>query len=91
MWGSRVTRPTLWETYPEITSSKEGASDHSAVVIELNVQGFTVQAEVQRFRVEKLSRLVRHINRMPARWPPDAALLEVIVREEHLRRACEGA
>jgi endonuclease/exonuclease/phosphatase family metal-dependent hydrolase len=37
LWGSRVTRPTLWETYPEITSSKEGASDHSAVVIELNI------------------------------------------------------
>jgi len=37
LWGSRLTRPTDWETYPEITSSKEGASDHSAVVIELNV------------------------------------------------------
>jgi endonuclease/exonuclease/phosphatase family metal-dependent hydrolase len=37
LWGSRVTRPTLWETYPEMTSSKEGASDHSAVVIELNI------------------------------------------------------
>jgi endonuclease/exonuclease/phosphatase family metal-dependent hydrolase len=37
LWGSRVKRPTLWETYPEITCSKEGASDHSAVVIELNI------------------------------------------------------
>jgi endonuclease/exonuclease/phosphatase family metal-dependent hydrolase len=37
LWGGRVTRPTLWETYPEMTSSKEGASDHSAVVIELNI------------------------------------------------------
>ena len=37
LWGSRVTRPTNWETYSEITSSKDGASDHSAVVIELNV------------------------------------------------------
>jgi endonuclease/exonuclease/phosphatase family metal-dependent hydrolase len=37
LWGSRITRPTLWETYPEITASKEGASDHSAVVIELNI------------------------------------------------------
>ncbi len=37
LWGSRATRPTNWETYPEITSSKEGASDHSAVVIELDV------------------------------------------------------
>jgi endonuclease/exonuclease/phosphatase family metal-dependent hydrolase len=37
LWGSREKRPTLWETYPEITASKEGASDHSAVVIELNL------------------------------------------------------
>jgi endonuclease/exonuclease/phosphatase family metal-dependent hydrolase len=37
LWGGRVKRPTLWETYPEITASKEGASDHSAVVIELNL------------------------------------------------------
>jgi endonuclease/exonuclease/phosphatase family metal-dependent hydrolase len=37
LWGSREKRPTLWETYPEITASKEGASDHSAVVIELNI------------------------------------------------------
>jgi len=37
LWGSREKRPTLWETYPEITASKEGASDHSAVVIELDL------------------------------------------------------
>jgi len=37
LWGSRDKRPTLWETYPEITASKEGASDHSAVVIELDL------------------------------------------------------
>jgi endonuclease/exonuclease/phosphatase family metal-dependent hydrolase len=37
LWGSREKRPTLWETYPEITASKEGASDHSAVVIELDI------------------------------------------------------
>lgn len=37
LWGSRPKRPTLWETYPEITASQEGASDHSAVVIELNI------------------------------------------------------
>jgi len=37
LWGSRDKRPTLWETYPEITASEEGASDHSAVVIELNL------------------------------------------------------
>jgi endonuclease/exonuclease/phosphatase family metal-dependent hydrolase len=37
LWGSRATRPTDWETYPEILASKEGASDHSAVIIELDV------------------------------------------------------
>lgn len=37
LWGSRATRPTAWETYPEISASEEGASDHSAVVIELNL------------------------------------------------------
>jgi endonuclease/exonuclease/phosphatase family metal-dependent hydrolase len=37
LWGSRTTRPTDWETYAEISSSKEGASDHSAVVINLDV------------------------------------------------------
>lgn len=37
LWGGRTTRPTDWETYPEISASKEGASDHSAVVIDLDV------------------------------------------------------
>ena len=37
LWGSREKRPTLSETYPEITASKDGASDYSAVVIELNL------------------------------------------------------
>lgn len=37
LWGGRTTRPTAWETYPEISASREGASDHSAVVIDLNV------------------------------------------------------
>ena len=37
LWGSRVTRPTAWETFPEMNSSKEGASDHSAVVVELDL------------------------------------------------------
>jgi len=37
LWGSRTTRPTGWETYPEISSAKEGASDHSAVIINLDV------------------------------------------------------
>jgi endonuclease/exonuclease/phosphatase family metal-dependent hydrolase len=37
LWGGRTTRPTAWETYPEISASVEGASDHSAAVIDLNV------------------------------------------------------
>ncbi|HEY3165802.1 MAG TPA: endonuclease/exonuclease/phosphatase family protein, partial [Candidatus Binatia bacterium] len=37
LWGGRTTRPTDWDTYPEISSSEEGASDHSAVVIDLDV------------------------------------------------------
>jgi endonuclease/exonuclease/phosphatase family metal-dependent hydrolase len=37
LWGDRVTRPTAWETYPEMTRSVEQASDHSAVFIELDI------------------------------------------------------
>jgi hypothetical protein len=37
LWGDRVTRPTAWETYPEITRSVEQASDHSAVFIDLDI------------------------------------------------------
>jgi endonuclease/exonuclease/phosphatase family metal-dependent hydrolase len=37
LWGSRVTRPTAWETYPEITRSAEGASDHAAVFVDLDL------------------------------------------------------
>lgn len=37
LWGSRVTRPTAWETYPEITRSAEGASDHAAIFIDLDL------------------------------------------------------
>jgi endonuclease/exonuclease/phosphatase family metal-dependent hydrolase len=37
LWGDRVTRPTLWETYPEITRSVEQASDHSMVYVDLNI------------------------------------------------------
>jgi endonuclease/exonuclease/phosphatase family metal-dependent hydrolase len=37
VWGDRVTRPTAWETYPEITQSVEQASDHSLVFVDLNV------------------------------------------------------
>lgn len=37
LWGSRVTRPTAWTTYPEMTNSSEGASDHAAVFVDLNI------------------------------------------------------
>ena len=37
LWGSRLTRPTAWQTYPEITASFEQASDHGAVFIDLNI------------------------------------------------------
>ncbi len=37
LWGSRVTRPTAWSTYPEITESSEQASDHAAVFVDLNI------------------------------------------------------
>ena len=37
LWGSRVTRPTNWDTYPEMTKSVEQASDHSAAFVDLNI------------------------------------------------------
>jgi len=37
LWGDRITRPTAWETYPEITRSVEQASDHGAVYVDLNI------------------------------------------------------
>lgn len=37
VWGSRTTRPTAWETYPEMTRSAEQASDHSAVFVDLAI------------------------------------------------------
>jgi endonuclease/exonuclease/phosphatase family metal-dependent hydrolase len=37
VWGDRLTRPTAWETYPEITQSVEQASDHSLVFVDLNL------------------------------------------------------
>ena len=37
VWGDRVTRPTAWDTYPEMTESVHQASDHSAVSVELNL------------------------------------------------------
>ena len=37
LWGSRVTRPTAWSTYPDITKSSEQASDHAVVFVDLNI------------------------------------------------------
>ena len=37
LWGNRQTRPTAWETYPEMTDSSEQASDHAAVFLDLNI------------------------------------------------------
>lgn len=37
LWGSRVSRPVNWETYPEMTASVEQASDHSAAFADLNI------------------------------------------------------
>lgn len=38
LWGStRKTRPTAWQTYPEITAGFEQASDHAAIYVDLNL------------------------------------------------------
>jgi endonuclease/exonuclease/phosphatase family metal-dependent hydrolase len=37
LWGSRVTRPTAWDTYPDMTNQTEQASDHAAVFVDLNI------------------------------------------------------
>jgi len=37
LWGGRVTRPTNWDTYPEMTRSVEQASDHAVAFIDLNI------------------------------------------------------
>jgi endonuclease/exonuclease/phosphatase family metal-dependent hydrolase len=37
LWGSRKTRPTNWQTYPEMTESVEQASDHAAIFIDLDL------------------------------------------------------
>jgi endonuclease/exonuclease/phosphatase family metal-dependent hydrolase len=37
LWGSRVTRPSAWSTYPEMTRSAEQASDHAVVYVEFNL------------------------------------------------------
>ena len=37
LWGSRKTRPDKWEVYPELTEHAQQASDHAAVVVELDL------------------------------------------------------
>jgi endonuclease/exonuclease/phosphatase family metal-dependent hydrolase len=37
LWGTRQTRPTDWETYPEMTNHNQQASDHAALVVELDL------------------------------------------------------
>ncbi|ACQ80373.1 Endonuclease/exonuclease/phosphatase [Beutenbergia cavernae DSM 12333] len=37
LWGTRVTRPTAWETYPEMLTGTHQASDHAALVVELDI------------------------------------------------------
>ena len=37
VWGKRKTRPTAWETYLEIENGNQQASDHSAILIDLNI------------------------------------------------------
>lgn len=37
LWGTRTTRPTDWYTYPEMTGHDQQASDHAAVVVELDL------------------------------------------------------
>jgi endonuclease/exonuclease/phosphatase family metal-dependent hydrolase len=37
LWGTRKTRPTAWDTYPEMTAAMHQASDHAAVAITLDL------------------------------------------------------
>ncbi|MFI7675644.1 endonuclease/exonuclease/phosphatase family protein [Actinophytocola sp. NPDC049390] len=37
LWGTRTTRPTDWYTYPEMRNHNQQASDHAAVVVDLNL------------------------------------------------------
>lgn len=37
LWGTRRTRPDGWETYLEMNRSKEQASDHAAVHIDIDL------------------------------------------------------
>jgi hypothetical protein len=35
LWGTRKTRPTDWDIYPEMTNGTEQAADHAAVFVDL--------------------------------------------------------
>jgi len=37
LWGSRKSRPDKWEIYPELTDPAHQASDHAAIVVELDI------------------------------------------------------
>jgi endonuclease/exonuclease/phosphatase family metal-dependent hydrolase len=37
LWGTRKTRPTAWDTYPDLTTSTQQASDHAAIHINLTL------------------------------------------------------
>ncbi len=37
LWGTRTTRPTDWYTYPEMHNHNQQASDHAAVVVDLDL------------------------------------------------------
>ncbi len=37
LWGTRATRPTDWYTYPEMQNHNQQASDHAAVVVDLDL------------------------------------------------------
>jgi endonuclease/exonuclease/phosphatase family metal-dependent hydrolase len=37
LWGDRQTRPTAWQTYPEMTAGHEQASDHAAIYVDLTL------------------------------------------------------
>ena len=37
LWGTRKTRPHAWQTYPEITTADQKASDHAAIYLDLDI------------------------------------------------------
>ena len=37
LWGTRKTRPTNWETYDDMTANTHQASDHAALVVNLDL------------------------------------------------------